>query len=140
MRVRAREIVTYVKEKLGLRIRDSKTSEAGFRERSDPTCVAVVSSLLSGKGKWSSDPRERCLKGDAAHFQRGCNACKNTGKQTSGKGNQNKSWSLSEPSSSGKGKSQENQRESIGLSKGSKSENEGANGSCRGKNVGNGTG
>ena len=49
------EIVTYVEEKIGLRIR--KPSEAGFCERSDPTDVGVVSSLLSGKGKWSSDPR-----------------------------------------------------------------------------------
>ena len=76
----------------------------GFRERSDPIDVGVVSSLLSGKGKWSSDPRDGCFKGHAAHFQRDCNASKNTGKQTSGKGNQNKSWSMSELSSSGRGK------------------------------------
>ena len=42
------------------------------------------------------------FKGDATHFQRNRNAIKNTGKQTAGKGNQSKSWSMSEPSISGK--------------------------------------
>ena len=37
-------------------------------------------------------------KSDGAHFQRNCNASKNTGKQSSGKGNQSKSWSTSESS------------------------------------------
>ena len=46
-----REVVTYVEEKFGLRIRDFQPTEAGFCERSDPTDVGVVSSLLSGKGK-----------------------------------------------------------------------------------------
>ena len=41
-----------------------------------PTDVEVVSSLLSGKGKWSSDSRGGCLKGDATHFKRYCNASK----------------------------------------------------------------
>ena len=70
------------------------------------------------------------------HFQRDCNASKNTDKQTSGKGNQSKSWSMSELSISGKGKSKENQGLSKGLSKGTKSENKGskvAKGLCKGK-------
>ena len=33
---------------------------------------------------------------EQAHFQRDCNASKNTGKQSSGKGKQSKSWSKSE--------------------------------------------
>ena len=69
------------------------------------------------------------FKGDATHLQRNRNAIKNTGKQTAGKGNQSKSWSMSEPSISGKGKSKENQRESEGT----KSENKGAKGSCKRK-------
>ena len=40
------------------------------------------------------------FKCGGAHFQRDCNACKSTGKQSSGKGKQSKSWSKSE----GKGK------------------------------------
>ena len=51
------EIVTYVEEKFGLRIRDFKPSKAEFCKRSNPSDVGVVSSLLSGKGKWSSDLR-----------------------------------------------------------------------------------
>ena len=116
------EVVKYVEEKFGLRIRGFKPSETSFRESSDSTDVDVASSLLSGNGKWSSDSRGECSKGDTAHFQRNRNAIKNTGKQTSGKGNQSKSWSMSEPSISGKGKSKENQ----GKSKGNKRENEGA--------------
>ena len=53
------EIVTYVEEKFGLRIRDSKRSKAELCKRSDP--IHVVSSLQSGKGKWSSDPRVGCF-------------------------------------------------------------------------------
>ena len=56
------------------------------------------------------------------HFQRDCNASKNIGKQTFDKGNQSKSWSMSEPSISGKGQS-----------KGTKSENKGVKGSCKSK-------
>ena len=101
--------MTYVEEKFGLRIR--KPSEAGFRESSDPTDVGVVSTFLSGEGKWSSDPRDGCFfKGDAAHFQRDCSVSKNTSKQTSGKGNRNKSWSMSELSSSDKLKNKEKSR------------------------------
>ena len=70
--------------------------------------------LSSGRGKWSSDSRGECFKVDTAHFQRNRNEIKNTGKQTSGKFKQSKSWSMSEPSISGKGKSTENQRESEG--------------------------
>ena len=117
-----------MEEKIGLRI--CKPSEAGFCERSDPTDVGVVSSLLPGKGKWSSDSRVGCFNGEATHFQRDCNASKHVGKQTSGKGNQSKSWSMSEPSISGKGKGEENQGKSKGLSRGTKSENKSAKGSC----------
>ena len=84
------EIVTYVEEKIGLRIR--KPSEAGFCDRSGPTDVGVVD----------------------------CNASNHTGKQTSGKGNQSKSWSVSEPSISGKGKGKEIQGKSKGLSRGAR--------------------
>ena len=55
------KIVTYVEEKFGLRIRDFKPSKEEFCERWDPSTVGVVSSLLSGKGKWSSDPRVGCF-------------------------------------------------------------------------------
>ena len=43
-------------------------------------------SLSAGKGKGSSWPRDGCFECDAAHFQRDCNASKNTGMQSSGKG------------------------------------------------------
>ena len=64
-----------------------------------------------------------------AHFQRDCNARKSTGKQSSGKDKQSKSWSKSE----GKGKSKENKGKSKGTSKGTKSANQGAKGSHKGK-------
>ena len=51
-----------------------------------------------------------------AHFHRDCNASKSTGKQSSGKGKQSKSWSKSE----GKGKSKEIKGKSKGKSKGNK--------------------
>ena len=126
------EIVTYVEAKFGLNIRDSKPSDAGFREHSNPLDVGAVNSFSSGKGKWSSGPR------DAVHhiFIETAIASKNTAKQSSGKGNQSKSWSTSEPSISGKGKSKENHGKSKGLSKGTKSENKGSKGakcSCKGK-------
>ena len=113
------EIVTYVEAKFGLRIRDSKPSDTGLREHSDPIDVGAVNSLSSGKGKGSSVPRDGSFKCGGAHFQRDCNASKNTGKQPSGKGNQSKSWSTSEPSISGKRKSKENNGKSKGQSKGS---------------------
>ena len=53
-----RDIVTYVEEKFGLRIRDFKPSEAGFCERSDFTDFDVVSSLLSGN-RWLHSLPER---------------------------------------------------------------------------------
>ena len=71
-------------------------------------------SLSSGKGKGSSSPRDGCLTCGGTHFQRDCNARKNTGKQSSGKGKQSKSWSKSE----GKGKSKENKGKSKGNCKG----------------------
>ena len=77
-------------------------------------------SLSSGKGKGSSSPRDGCFECGGAHFQRDCNARKSTGKQSSGKGKQSKSWFKSEPSFSGKGKSKENKRKSEGKSKGPK--------------------
>ena len=129
------EVVKYVKVKFGLTLRVLKTGEVSFRESSDSTDLDVVSSLLSGKGKWSSDSCGECFKGDTAHFQRNRNAIKNTCKQTSGKGNQSKSRSMSGPSISGEGKSKENQRESKGLSNGTKSENKGAKVSCKGKTL-----
>ena len=42
------EIVTYVELKSGLRIRNSKPSDKGSREHSDPMDVGVVNSLSSG--------------------------------------------------------------------------------------------
>ena len=55
------------------------------------------------------------------------------GTQTSGKGNQSKSWSMSEPPILGKGKDKENQGKSKVLYRGNKSENRSAKGSCEGK-------
>ena len=68
----------------------------------------AVSSLLLGKGQGSSSPRDGCFKCGEAQFQRDCNARKNTGKQSSGKGNQSKSWSKREF----KGKIKENKGKS----------------------------
>ena len=90
------EVVTYVEAKFGLRLRDSKPSDTGSRGHSDPMDVGSVNSLSSGKGKGSSSPRDGCFECGGAHFQRDCNARKSTGKQSSGKGNQSKSWSESE--------------------------------------------
>ena len=103
------EIVTHEEAKFGFRIRDSKPSDTDLREHSDPMDVGAVNSLSSGEGKWSSNPSDGCFKCGAAHFHVDCNASKNTGKQPSGKGNQNMSWSTSEPSISGKGKRKEKQ-------------------------------
>ena len=79
-------------------------------------------SLSSGKGKGLSSPRDECCECGGANFQRDCNARKSTGKQSSGKGKQSKSWSS-------KGKSGENKGKSKGKSKGTK----GAKGSHKGK-------
>ena len=92
------EIVTYVEAKFSLGIRDSKPSDTGSRGDTDPMDVDAVNSLSSGKGEGSSSPRVGCFKCGGAHFQRDCNARKNTGKQSSGKGKQSKSWSKSEQS------------------------------------------
>ena len=62
-------------------------------------------------------------------FQRDCNASNNTGMQSSGKGNQSKSWSKSESSITSKGKSEENKYKSKGF--------KGATGSGKGKNLEN---
>ena len=110
------EVVTYVEVEFGLRIRDSKPSDTGSRGHSDPMDVDAVNSLSSGKEKGSSSPRDGSFKCGGAHFQRDYNAHKNTGKQSSGKGNQSKSWSKSE----GKGKSKENKGKSKGQSQGTK--------------------
>ena len=77
------KVVTYVEAKFGLRIRDSKPSDTGAPGS-------------SGKEKGTSSPRDRCFKSGGAHFQRDCNARNSTGKQSSGKGKQSKSWSKSE--------------------------------------------
>ena len=69
--------------------------------------------------------RDGCFKCGGAHCQRDCSARKSTGKQSSGKGKQSKSWSKSE----GQGKSEENTGKSKGKSKGTK----GAKGSHKGK-------
>ena len=78
----------YVEEKSGLRIPGFNPSEVSFRENSDFIDFDVLSSLSSGKGKWSSDSRGKRFKGDTAHFQRNRNASKNTCKQMSGKDKQ----------------------------------------------------
>ena len=106
-------------------------SEMSFRESSDSNEFDVVSSLLSGKGKWSSESRVRCFLRAIQHIFNEIAMQARTGKQTSGKGNKRRSWSMSEPSISGKGKSKENQRES----KETQSENKGAKGSCKGKTL-----
>ena len=106
------EVVTYVEAKFGERTRDCKPSDTGTRGHSDPMDVDAVNSLSSGKGKGSSSPRDVCFKCGAAHIQRDCNARKNTGKQSSGKG-----WSKSEC----KGKSKRNK----GKSKGAKGSHKG---------------
>ena len=118
------EIVTFVEAKFGLRIRDSKPSDTGLREHSDPMDVGEVNSRqVTEKGH-----QVRAMgvkKCGGTHFQRDCNASENTGKPSSGKGKQSKSWSTSED----KGKINQNNGKSKGQSKGST----GAKGSCKGK-------
>ena len=84
--MRALEVATYVEAKFGLITRDSKPSDTGSRGHSDPMDVGAVNSLSFGKGKGSSSPRDGCFECGGAHFQRDCNARKNTGMQSSGKG------------------------------------------------------
>ena len=89
---------------LGLRIRNSEPSDTCLREHSDVGAINSLSRRSKEKGHLF-----RVLgvfTCDGAHFQRECNGNKNTGKQTSGKSNQSKSWSTSEPSISGKRKSE----------------------------------
>ena len=83
-------------------VADVQVQKSDFRVVADGD---DVNSLSSGKGKRSPSPRDGCVKCGGAHFQRDCNARKSTGKQSSGKGNQSKSWSKSEPSITDKGKS-----------------------------------
>ena len=90
------KVVTYVEAKFRLTIRDSKPSDTSSRGHSDPMNVDAVNSLSSGKGNASSCPRDGCFKCGGAHFQRDRNARRGTGKQSYGKGKQNKSWSKSE--------------------------------------------
>ena len=45
------EIVTYVKAKIGLRIRDSKPGDTGSRRHSEPMDVDAVNSLSSDEGE-----------------------------------------------------------------------------------------
>ena len=72
-------------------------------------------STLFGQSKEKGD--QVCVMGvfkhGGAHFQKNCNARKNTGKQSSGKGKQSQSWSKSEPSFSGKSKSKENKGKKV---------------------------
>ena len=78
--------MTYVDAELGLRIRNPEASDTGLCEHSD---VGAVNSL-SRQSKEKGHPFRvlDCFKCDGAHFQRDCNASKNAGKQSSGKGNQ----------------------------------------------------
>ena len=110
-----REVVTYVDAELGLRIRNPEPSDTGLCEHSDG---GAVNSLSSVEGKGSSVSRVGCFKCDGAHFQRDCNASKNAGKQSSGKGNQGKSWSKSESSITGKGNGKETSGQPKGKSNG----------------------
>ena len=91
-------------------------SDIGSRGHSDPMDVNAVNSRSSGKGKGTSSPRDGSVKCGGAQFQRDCFERKSTGKQSSGKGNQSKSWYKSE----GKGKSKGNKGKSKGKSKGTK--------------------
>ena len=79
--------MTHVEAKFGLRIRDPKPSDTGLRGHSDPMDVDAVNSLSSGKGKGSSSPRDGCFNFCGAHFQRDCNASKNTASNRLAKAN-----------------------------------------------------
>ena len=54
------EIVTFVEAKFGVRIRDSKPSDTGLCEHSDPMDVGAVNSLSSVKGTRPPGPRDGC--------------------------------------------------------------------------------
>ena len=115
------EVVTYVEAKFGLRIRDSKPVTRVRVDIQIPWILmrSILSRLAREKGH-----RVHVMgvfKCSGAHFQRDCDARKNKGKQSSGKGKQSKSWSKSE----GKGKSKENKGKSKGKSKGNKGSHKG---------------
>ena len=104
------------------------------RGYSDPMDVDAVNSLSrQAKEKGHQVRAMGVFKCGRAHFQRDCNASKNNGKQSSGIGKPSKSWSKSEPSHTGKGKSRENKGNSKGKSKGTQSAIQGANGVHKGK-------
>ena len=112
------EVVTYVEAKFGLRIRGSKPSDTGARGHTDPMNVSAVNSLLSGKGRGSSSPRDGCLV-DVEHIfnetamharARASNRMAKANRATHGP-----------TKSEGKGKSKENKGKSKGKSKGTKS-------------------
>ena len=86
---------------------------------------SILSRLAKDKGHRVRVMGVFFLSAGGAQFQRDCIARRSTGKQSSGKGKQSKSWSKSE----GKGKSKKNKGKSKGKSKGTK----GAKGSHKGK-------
>ena len=92
------------------------------------TYVEAFSRLV--KDKESSSLRDGYFKCGGAHLRE----CKGTGNQSCGKCKQSKSWSKSEPSFSGKGKSKESKGKSKGKSKGAKSANQSAKGVRKDKN------
>ena len=63
------EIVTYVEAKFGLRIRNSKPSDTGLREHSDPTDVGAVNPLSSVTGKRVISSARWVFKCGGALFQ-----------------------------------------------------------------------
>ena len=93
--------MTNVEAKFGLRTRDSKPSDTGSRAHSDPLDVDAVNTLSRLAKEKSHRVRVMWILSAVEFiFERDCNARKSTGKQSSGKGKQSKSWSKSE----GKGK------------------------------------
>ena len=70
------EMVTYVEAKFGLRIRDSKPSDAGSRGHTDPMDVDAVHSLSRlAKEKGHRVRVMGVYKCGGAHFQRDWNEC-----------------------------------------------------------------
>ena len=97
--------------------------------------AGAVNSLSSVDGKGSSVSRVGCCKCDGAQFQRDCNASKNKGTQSYGKGKHSKSWSKSESSITGRGKGKENNGESRVKSKGTEGATQVSKGSGNGKTL-----
>ena len=62
------EIVTYVKAKFGLRIRDSKPSDTGLREHSDPMDVGAANSLVRQRKRVHQVRAMGVFKCGGAHF------------------------------------------------------------------------